>query len=173
MIDGFKWAVITNESSGRKKKEGFKCQRSFSQADLKSQFLFAVGASADCFPKRFALCQHAPLIALPPWEPLGYELAVWWLRSNAQCFLLCKLWVPSFSKQQGSFQAFRELYSSLREIVSTFSSGNKCSLNFTDKKPSSLAARTTNLILPIWVGAIPVSPIKLVKLHQKVFLLSP
>lgn len=78
MIDGFKSAVIMNQSSGEKKKEEYLsvCVH-FSQADPTSQFLFAVRASADCFPKQLALCQYAPLIALPPSEPLSYELAVW------------------------------------------------------------------------------------------------
>lgn len=63
-----------------------KCLCSFSQADPTSHFLFAVRVSADYFPKRLALCQYATLIALPPLEPLSYELAAWWLRSNVRCF---------------------------------------------------------------------------------------
>lgn len=64
----------------------YKCPCSFSKADSTSQFLFAVRVSADCFPKQLALCQYATLIALPPLEPLSYELAAWWLRSNVRCF---------------------------------------------------------------------------------------
>lgn len=64
----------------------YKCLCSLPKAEPASRFLFAVRLSADYFPKQLALCQYTTLIALPPLEPLSYELAAWWLRSNVRCF---------------------------------------------------------------------------------------